>query len=146
MLSPRAVFGRGSLSVNMDERQGMNVKLEHQETATRMGDMAKYVAGVLLFLAGFAVNFFTDWPGPIRGLSVALGLLSAIAVTAFTSKGRQVREFLVESRFELRKVVWPTRQETWRTTAVILLVVVVISLLLALVDWIISSAVQGLLG
>src|SRR3546814_11020306 len=117
----------------------MNVKLEHQDTASRMGDMAKYALGIVLVLAGFAVNYLTDWPGPIRGLSVALGLLAALAVTAFTAKGRQVREFLAESRFELRKVVWPTRQETWRTTAVILLVVVVISLLLALVDWIISS-------
>jgi len=127
--------------------KGMNVKLEPQETSARIGDMAKYVLGVVLIAAAFTVNYwFTNWPGPIRGVIVVLGLLAATAVTAFTSKGRQVREFLVESRFELRKVVWPTRQETWRTTAVILLVVVVISLLLALVDWIISSAVQGLLG
>lgn len=127
--------------------KGMNVKLEHQETASRMGDIAKYALGVLLIIGAFAINYwFTNWPGPIRGVIVVLGLLAATAVTAFTSKGRDVREFLVESRFELRKVVWPTRQETWRTTAVILLVVVVISLLLALVDWIISSAVQGLLG
>src|SRR3546814_6989790 len=77
-----------------------------------------YALGIVLVLAGFAVNYHTDWPGPIRGLSVALGLPAALAVTAFTAKGRQVREFLAESRFELRKVVWPTRQETWRTTAV----------------------------
>jgi len=125
----------------------MNAKLEQQETSNQFGDIAKYLLGVVLIAGGFVVNYgFDTWPGPIRGLMVALGLVAAVAVTAFTAKGRQIREFLAESRFELRKVVWPSNQETLRGTGVILAVVVIISLLLALVDWIISSAVQGLLG
>lgn len=125
----------------------MNAKLEHQEPSSQVGDIAKYLLGVVLIAAGFVVNYWFDtWPGPIRGLLVALGLVAAAAVTAFTAKGRHVREFLSESRFELRKVVWPTNQDTLRGTGVILAVVVIISLLLALVDWIISSAVQWLLG
>jgi len=60
-------------------------------------------------------------------------------------KGAQTREFLSESRFELRKVVWPTRQETMRMTLVIFVVVVLISLLLAGFDWVIKGAVKLLL-
>jgi preprotein translocase subunit SecE len=45
-----------------------------------------------------------------------------------------VREFVAESHFELRKVVWPTRQETTQTTLVIFVVVAIVSLLLFLFD------------
>ena len=47
---------------------------------------------------------------------------------------------------ELRKVVWPTQDETVRTTIVILIVVVIVSLILAGFDWVISLGVRALLG
>ncbi|HZF98439.1 MAG TPA: preprotein translocase subunit SecE, partial [Pseudoxanthomonas sp.] len=59
-----------------------------------------------------------------------------------TAKGRDTREFLVESRFELRKVVWPTRQEALRMTWVVGIVVVVLSLLLGAFDWIIQALLE----
>ena len=46
--------------------------------------------------------------------------------------------FVSESLFELRKVVWPTRQEASRITVVVLVVVLVISLILAGFDFVIS--------
>ncbi len=63
-----------------------------------------------------------------------------------TVKGAQTREFLGESRFELRKVVWPTRQETTRTTWVVIAVVILMSLLLAGFDVVIQWGVKALLG
>ncbi|MBW8311342.1 MAG: preprotein translocase subunit SecE [Rhizobium sp.] len=65
---------------------------------------------------------------------------------SFTAKGRQAREFFSESMFELRKVVWPTRQETTRTTGVILVVVVIVSLILSGFDFVISWLIRLLLG
>jgi preprotein translocase subunit SecE len=41
----------------------------------------------------------------------------------------------------LRKVVWPTREETLRTTLVILVVVIILSLLLGLIDLVLKWAV-----
>ncbi|MGB6145195.1 MAG: preprotein translocase subunit SecE, partial [Rhodanobacter sp.] len=58
-----------------------------------------------------------------------------------TGLGRRVRNFLAESQFEMRKVVWPTRDETIKTTGVILLVVIVLSLLLGLIDLILKSVI-----
>ena len=72
-------------------------------------------------------------------------MLGAVAFLT-TAKGAQTREFLGESRFELRKVVWPTRQEALRTTWVVIAVVIIISLILALFDVIIQWAVKFLLG
>ena len=67
-------------------------------------------------------------------------------IDAVAAKGAQAREFLSEARFELRKVVWPTRQETTRTMWVVIVVVILMSLLLAGMDVVIQWAVKWLLG
>jgi preprotein translocase subunit SecE len=48
--------------------------------------------------------------------------------------------------FELRKVVWPTRQETTRTTGMVLVVVVIVALVLSGFDMVISWLIRLLLG
>ena len=69
-----------------------------------------------------------------------------MAVFRTSAKGHQTREFLAESRFELRKVVWPTRQEAMRMTWVVIIVVVILSLMLAGFDLVIQWVVRLLLG
>ncbi len=125
----------------------MNTKVEQADQATNAADIAKYVLAALIVAGGlFAFYWFSQWPGPIRGLVAVLGVVAGGALAATTGKGRQAREFFSESLFELRKVVWPTRQETLRITGVILVVVVIASLVLSLFDWIISLLIKWLLG
>ncbi len=125
----------------------MNAKVEPSTTASGAGDVAKYIVAVLLVAAGIAAYYaFPEVSGVVRGLGVALAIVAGAAVFAFTAKGRDTREFIAESRFEMRKVVWPTRQETWRMTLVVFVVVVIIALLIALIDFLISSGVTWLLG
>ena len=105
------------------------------------------VAAVLGGLVLGAVVFMTSTKGPqLRGLAVVAGLLAGTAVFLVTAKGRDVREFLSESRFELRKVVWPTRQETTRMAWVVIIVVVIVSLTLAGFDFVVQKAIQWFLG
>lgn len=108
----------------------------------------KYALALLLVAAGvFAFYWFNgQWPTVARVMSVIGGLVAGGVVFMTTAKGAQTREFIGESRFELRKVVWPTRQETTRTTWVVMVVVIVISLILALFDWLIQLGVKALLG
>ena len=82
----------------------------------------------------------------VRILAVVAGLVAGAVVFMATAKGADTREFLLESRFELRKVVWPTRQETMRTTWVVIVVVILMSLMLAGMDLVIQAAVKWLLG
>ena len=125
----------------------MNTKVEQSEAATGAADIAKYALAIALVAAGiFAFYWFGQWPGPVRGLVATAGVVAALAVMALTAKGRMAREFVSESLFELRKVVWPTRQEATRTTGVILVVVAIVSLILAGFDFLISLGIQGLLG
>ncbi len=111
-------------------------------------DVAKYALAIALVAAGvFAFYWFAaQWATPWRVLAVIGGLVLGTLVFMATRKGAETREFLGESRFELRKVVWPTRQEALRTTWVVIIVVIVISLILALFDFIIQGGVKFLLG
>ena len=126
----------------------MNSKVAHSKSVASAGDFAKYALAILLAVAGvFAFYWFADqWATALRGLAVVGGLVLGGLVFMATAKGREAREFLSESRFELRKVVWPTRQEAMRTTWVVIGVVLLVSLVLAGFDFVIQIAVKGLLG
>mgnify|MGYP003296656893 FL=1 len=76
----------------------------------------------------------------------SLRLVAAAIVFLTTQKGGHTRGFLSEARFELRKVVWPTRQDAMRTTWVVIAVVILLSLVLAFFDVVIQSAVKWLLA
>jgi preprotein translocase subunit SecE len=58
----------------------------------------------------------------------------------------QSRQFLAEVWSELRKVHWPTRQETVAATVVVIVVVLIVSLWLGLVDGVISFLFTRFLG
>lgn len=124
----------------------MNSKVE-QPGSSSAGDIVKYALALLLVAAGVAVYiYFDQWAGPLRALAVAAGLVLGAGVFLVSGKGLQTREFLSESRFELRKVVWPTRQEAMRTTWVVMIAVAVLSLILAGFDLVIQFAVKLILG
>jgi preprotein translocase subunit SecE len=124
----------------------MNSKVEQSRSAS-VGDIAKYVLALALVAGGvFAFYWFDQWPTALRALTVAAGVVLGAIVFSLTTKGIQTREFLSESRFELRKVVWPTRQEAMRTTWVVMIAVVILSLILAGFDVVIQAAVKLVLG
>ena len=112
------------------------------------GDIVKYAVALLLVAAGLFAFYWFDgqWPTGVRILAVVVGLLAGVGVFMLTAKGAETREFLSESRFELRKVVWPTRQEAFRTTWVVIVVVVVLSLILAGFDFVIQKLVTWFLN
>ncbi len=126
----------------------MNSKVEQSKTVVSPGDLAKYALALLLLVAGLVAFYWFDgqWPATLRVLAVVGGLAGAAIVFLTSHKGVQTREFLSESRFELRKVVWPTRQEATRTTWVVIAVVIALSLLLAFFDVIIQTVVKWLLA
>jgi preprotein translocase subunit SecE len=125
----------------------MNSKLEQTRSANA-ADVAKYAVAIALAVAGLAGFYLLgDLPVALRALVLVAGLVAGTALFLMaTRKGEETREFLSESRFELRKVVWPTRQEAMRTTWVVMLAVVVISLILAGFDVVIQFFVKLILG
>ena len=122
----------------------MNTKVD-QPKGTSAADVGKLVLAAVILVAGIvAYSWFsndTRVPPVARLLGVLAALVIALSIAAFTALGRRVRRFLGESQFEMRKVVWPTRDETIKTTGVILLVVIILSLLLGLIDLILKSVI-----
>ncbi len=119
----------------------------HDQSASG-GDIAKYALALLLAVGGLVAFYWFDgqWPTVARVLVLLVGLVLGVVVFMATAKGVETREFLSASRFELRKVVWPTRQETTRTMWVVVAAVIVISLILAAFDWVIQLGIKALLG
>ena len=126
----------------------MNSRIEQPKAGGSAGDIVKYALALLLVVGGvFAFYWFEgQWPTVARVMSVIGGLIAGGLVFMVTAKGAQSREFLCESRFELRKVVWPTRQEAMRTTWVVIIAVIAMSLILAVFDLIVKFGVEKLLG
>ena len=122
----------------------MNTKAE-QPKGTNAADIGKLVLAGLVLAAGiFAYSFFSsngNIPSSVRLLGVLAALVISLAIAAFTAVGRRVRNFIAESQFEMRKVVWPTRDETLKTTGIIIVVVIVLSLLLGLIDLILKTVI-----
>jgi preprotein translocase subunit SecE len=126
----------------------LNSKVEQSKAGTFAGDIAKYVLALALVATGLVAWWWFNgqWATPLRSLAVAAGLVLGAVVFLTTSKGRDTREFLAESRFEMRKVVWPTREEAMRTTWVVVVVVIVLSLLLAGFDFAIQALIEWFLN
>lgn len=123
----------------------MNSKVERANGLSG-GDIAKFVLAAALALGGIYLYYhFSGWDSLERAAILILPLLAALAVAAFTTQGEALREYISESRFELRKVVWPTRDETIRTTGIILVVVFILSLLLGFIDLILKWLVMDTL-
>ncbi|GAP20576.1 preprotein translocase subunit SecE [Leptolinea tardivitalis] len=51
-----------------------------------------------------------------------------------------------ETTGELRKVSWPTRQEAWRLTKIVVAVMVAMSVLLGILDFVFSSLITLILA
>jgi preprotein translocase subunit SecE len=58
----------------------------------------------------------------------------------------RVKQFLKDSKTELRKVTWPTPKQTLASTSVVIIVVVIISVFLGVVDFGLSKIIRMALG
>ncbi|MCP3866850.1 MAG: preprotein translocase subunit SecE [Gammaproteobacteria bacterium] len=122
----------------------MNAKAEAQSSGM---DTIKLLAAVGLLVAGIGVFYlFEEYSTLLRvlGLLVITGM--SVAVALQTAAGRSVWDFAVASRTEVRKVVWPTRQETIQTTLIVFAMVLVIGIVLWLFDMMLMAIVRSVTG
>src|ERR1700722_115469 len=119
----------------------MNAKVE-VTGGNSAADVAKLTVAILVIAAGVvAYYWYNDLPSWQRLFILLGGIVGGGAIGYFTRSGHALRDYLSESVFELRKVVWPTRQETLQTTVVIMVVVVILSILLGLIDLFLNWAI-----
>jgi preprotein translocase subunit SecE len=101
----------------------MNIKTE---TGPGVVDKLLMVVAIAMIVGGIvAYYYFPELSGLIRALIVLVATVAGIATAMATAPGRELWRFIVGSRIEVRKMVWPTRQETTQTTMAVIVFVLV---------------------
>ena len=98
------------------------------------------ISGMILFY------YYSD----VRLFYRVIGMISVVIFSAFIAYqsdfGKLVYSYVTDSRVELKKVTWPTKQETTQTTLGVIFVVIVVGILLWLFDMLLGWAIGTLYG
>lgn len=87
---------------------------------------------------------YLDVSAPIKAMFWIVWLILVLVLGYFTSQGRELLHFIKESKIELQKVVWPTRQETIQVTSIVMIMVALTSFILWGVDSLMIWAIAKL--
>ena len=117
------------------------------EQSTSALDTFKLMTAVLVLLAGVVgFYFFEDESQLLRVLGMLAVAVVAFLIAATSDVGRRSLGFFKDARVEVRKVVWPTRQETLQTTIAVLFMVILVAIMLWLFDMLLGWGVSRLLA
>ena len=98
------------------------------------------ITGMILFY------YFSE----VRLFYRVVGMISVVIFSAFIAYqsdfGKLVYSYVTDSKVELKKVSWPTKQETTQTTLGVIFVVIVVGILLWLFDMLLGLAIGTLYG
>lgn len=113
------------------------------ENVSRL-DSLKWLAVALLVAGGaYGNSYFADESVLYRAIALVILGLVAVFVALQTVKGQMFWGLLRDAKAEVRKVVWPTRQETVQTTMIVIVVVLIVSLILWLLDSLLGFTVSS---
>jgi|APCry1669188910_1035180.scaffolds.fasta_scaffold02672_7 preprotein translocase subunit SecE len=124
------------------------------ESSVSVIDIVKQVFSIVLVVAGVAAFYYFSadhaYFKEVRLLYRVLGLLVVLSIgigsVLTTELGKTLLAFAVESRQEVRKVIWPTRDETMRTTLLVFAMVFIVGLILWVLDMFLFWGVRYLTG
>ena len=115
----------------------------HPETSqSRVLDIIKLLVAAAMIVGGLYAYYFYEFELAlaIRVLIVLVGTGAGIAVAMLSAQGQKLWHFIQGSRVEIRKVVWPTKQETTQTA----IAVFVFTLIMAIFFWLLDSGLLWL--
>ena len=118
-----------------------------EEVVSNKLDTFKLLLAIAVLIAGIVGFYYYEAESQLyRVLGVVFAAGVAIAISATTNLGQNLIGFGREARMEVRKVVWPTRQETLQTTFMVIVAVILIGIFLWLIDMLLAEAIQMLTG
>jgi preprotein translocase subunit SecE len=102
---------------------------------------------ILVLMAGVVAFYWYDEdPLALRLGMVAGGLIVAGGLLWVSWYGREFRQFAQAARVELRKVVWPSREDTLRTTMMVILFAIAMGVFFWVLDMILTWLIRWLTG
>ncbi|MFQ5660546.1 MAG: preprotein translocase subunit SecE [Gammaproteobacteria bacterium] len=122
----------------------MNSKVD---TGSVKLDSVKLVMALLIVSSVItAFYFYAEHSLLLRVLGLLAGSGVALVIAMQTEKGHQIWAFFQDAQIEVRKVVWPTRQETLQTTLIVILMVVFVAIILWILDMFLGWSIGLLMG
>ncbi len=106
------------------------------ETVGSGADRAKIAAAIVVFLAGI-IGFYVladKQPGYVRLGVILVGLAAAVGIAWTAGPFQRLVAFSTDAWTETKRVVWPSKKETWQTTLVVFAFVAAMAIFLWLID------------
>lgn len=117
------------------------------ETSPGILDTAKLAVAVVVLVGGIvAYYWFAEASILLRVLALVAGLVLGLLIAFQSALGRQIWQFIQGSQVEIRKVVWPTQQETLQTTLIVLVFTAALGVFFLVVDWLLLQFTQFITG
>ena len=117
-----------------------------ESTASGSLDWLKWLVVAALLGGGVYGNWYYQDESLLNRVAALLaGAAVAVFIAIQTERGRNTWNLMKEARSEIRRVVWPSNQETTQTTLVVLVLVLIFALILwgldSLLSWFVSSVI-----
>jgi len=118
----------------------MSTNIETSESGAL--DIIKLLISAAALIGGLYAYYYyeNDIAQAVRVLMVLAGTAVGIGIAMTSTQGQRLWHFIQGSRVEIRKVVWPTKQETTQTA----IAVFVFTLVMMLFFWVLDSGLLWL--
>ena len=110
----------------------MDTKVETEKPL--LDTLKLLVAGGVLLGGVVGYYSYPDVPVVVRALGVMVALAIAVVIALKSVQGQALWRFVQGSRVEMRKVVWPTREEAIQTTIAVLVFALIMGVFFWLLD------------
>ena len=117
------------------------------EAGSQKLDTFKLGLALLIIVAGLVCFYlFDDYSLLFRVIGLLVGVGISVAIALQTVKGKEIWGYFRDAQIEVRKVVWPTRQETRQTTLIVIVMVILVAIILWLLDMFLGWSIGLIMG
>ena len=120
--------------------ESKNIIKRHSNIPLTMLSLVILMIGIVMFYYFSEIRLFYR----VLGMLVVIGM--SIIILYQTDFGKTAYSYIIDSKVELKKVTWPTKQETTQTALGVIVIVVIIGLILWLLDMLFAWAIGNLYG
>jgi preprotein translocase subunit SecE len=122
----------------------MNAKSQVEASSL---DTVKLIIAVGIIVGAILGFYYLDAYSQLLRVLGLLAMMGLAALLAYqTAMGKSVWDFASASKMEVRKVVWPSRQETVQTTLIVFVMVLFMGVVLWLFDMMLGAILRALTG
>jgi preprotein translocase subunit SecE len=119
---------------------------ETENSSGPMDTVLLALASLVVVASLVAYYYFDATPVVVRALGILVGLGVSAALLYRTHLGQFLWQFIQGSRGEIRKVVWPTRQETTNTTLAVFAFLLIMGVFFWILDFALLSITRAITG